>query len=135
MDVADHGEVLIARLDPGDTVMESLRTLREDHDLSGASVTGIGAVDRVTLGHYDVETQEYREETMDGQFEVSSFVGNIGPDRIHAHITVGDEDFSALAGHCAGARVSGTFELFIRRTPARLTHRPDRDTGLDVFDI
>ncbi len=135
MDVADHGELLVVRLDPGETVLESLRTLRRDHDLDGAFVTGIGAVDRVTLGHYDVETQDYREDTREGQFEVTSFVGNIGPDKIHAHITVGDEDYRTLSGHCSGARVSGTFELLVHRTPATLSHRHDTRTGLDVLDL
>lgn len=135
MDVADHGDVLVARLDPGETVLESLRQLRQDHDLDGAFFTGIGAVDRVTLGHYDVETQEYREDTREGQFEVTAFTGNIGPDKVHAHITVGDEDFSTLAGHCSGARVSGTFELLIWRTPATLAHARDDRTGLDVFAL
>lgn len=131
----DGGERLVVRLDAGEQVMEALETLREEYDVDGAFVTGIGAVDRAVLGHYDVETETYTEETVEGQFEVMQFTGNIGPDKIHAHITLGRDDFSALGGHCSAARVSGTFELLVLRTGATLTHTPDPATGLDVFDL
>lgn len=126
---------LIVRLDPGDQVLDKLAELREDEDLDGAFFTGIGAVDLVHLGHYNVETEEYSEKLFEGQFEVSQFTGNIGPDKIHAHITVGDREYESLAGHCSGARVSGTFEIIIWPTDTTLNHRPDERTGLDVFDI
>lgn len=135
MDVADGDGAMVVRLDPGDHVLTELKRLRDEHDLDGAFFSGIGAVDRVTLGHYDVSEQEYSEETFDGQFEVVAFNGNIGPDKVHAHIAVGRDDFSTLSGHCSGARVSGTFEVVVWRTGVKLSHRPDRDTGLDVFDI
>ncbi|MDY6770601.1 MAG: PPC domain-containing DNA-binding protein [Candidatus Nanohaloarchaea archaeon] len=135
MDVSEEEAYLVVRLDPGDGVIASLKQLRNDYDIDGAFFTGIGAVDRVKLGHYNVETEEYAEEELTGQFEVSNFTGNIGPDKIHAHITVGDEDYQAYAGHCAAAHVSGTFELIVATTETALSHRPDRTTGLDVFDL
>lgn len=135
MDYRDDGETIVLRLDPGEEVLEALADLRSDADIDGAFFTGIGAVDRVTLGHYDVDEQEYTEETFEGEYEVTAFSGNIGPDKIHAHIQVGERDFSTMGGHCSGARVSGTFEVFVHRSDTTLTHRPDDRTGLDVFDI
>lgn len=126
---------IVVRLDPGDRVMESLETVRADADISGGFFTGIGAVDRATLGHYDTDTQEYTEETVEGQFEVTAFSGNIGPDKIHAHIQLARRDFSTIGGHCSGARVSGTFELLIVPSGTTLEHVPDERTGLDVFDL
>lgn len=135
MDVTDNGDTIVVRLDPGDKVLESLAKIREDTAIEGGFFTGIGAVDRATLGHYDVEAQSYTEETFEGEFEVTAFSGNIGPDKIHAHIQLGKRDFSSIGGHCSGARVSGTFEVIILRSGTTLTHRPDDRTGLDVFDI
>lgn len=126
---------IVLRLDPGDHVLAKLKELRREEGLDGAFFTGIGAVDKVTIGHYNVETEQYREKTFEGQFEVSQFTGNIGPDKVHAHITVGDHEYESLAGHCSGARVSGTFEIIIWPTGTDLTHRPDDRTGLDVFDL
>ena len=135
MDFVEESDRIVVRLDPGDQVLESLATVREEADVNGGFFVGIGAVDEVTLGHYNVEAQEYLEETFEGQFEVTSFSGNVGPDKIHAHIQVGEQDFTTLGGHCSGARVSGTFEVVIFTGETDLTHRPDESTGLDVFDI
>ncbi|MFB6166993.1 MAG: PPC domain-containing DNA-binding protein, partial [Candidatus Nanohaloarchaea archaeon] len=108
--VREDGRI-IARLDPGDKVIEKIRELREKEDIENGFFYGIGAVDKVTLGHYDVEEQDYREKEFQEQFEVTSFSGNIGPDKVHAHIQLGKRDFSSIGGHCSAAKVSGTFEL------------------------
>ncbi|MFB6113970.1 MAG: PPC domain-containing DNA-binding protein [Halodesulfurarchaeum sp.] len=135
MEYVEEEHSIVLRLDPGDYVLESLKDLRDEADIEGAFFTGIGAVGEVTLGHYDVETQEYTEETREGQFEVTSFIGNIGPDKVHAHIQVADRQYQTLGGHCSGARVSGTFEVLIHRGETVLTHHLDERTGLDVFDL
>ncbi|MDY6777276.1 MAG: PPC domain-containing DNA-binding protein, partial [Candidatus Nanohaloarchaea archaeon] len=51
---------IVVRLNPGEEVIESLKELREIYDIEGAFFSGIGAVDRVTIGHYDVGEQDYR---------------------------------------------------------------------------
>lgn len=126
---------IVVRLDPGEEVLESLERLRETHNIENGFVMGIGAVDRVVLGHYDVDEQDYAEEEFSGQFEVTGFLGNIGPDKIHTHIQVGTESFDSLGGHCSGATVSGTFEVIVFLGETPLTHRHDNQTGLDVFDL
>ncbi len=135
MDVVHEGPRLVVRLEPGEEVMGAVEELRNRYRIQNAFMSGIGAVDRAVLGHYDVESQEYTEEVYEGQFEVMNFSGNIGPDKIHAHITLGRDDFSAIGGHCNEARVSGTFELLLVMGDTPLTHRRDEKTGLDVFDL
>ncbi|MFB6242039.1 MAG: PPC domain-containing DNA-binding protein [Candidatus Nanosalina sp.] len=137
MDYVDEGDKIVVRLDPGDRVLESLEEIRKEENLENGFFTGIRAVGEATLGHYDVEKEDYKEEKFDSEkgFEVTSFVGNIGPDKIHAHIELGKRDFSTMGGHCSGAKVSGTFEIIILKGETRLSHRLDESTGLDVFDI
>ncbi len=135
MERSETDQGIVVLLEPGENVLEALSTVREEAGVTGGFFTGIGAVDRVTLGHYDTESEAYTEETFEGQFEVTAFSGNIGPDKIHAHIQVADRDFSTLGGHCSGARVSGTFEILIVPSGETLAHKPDERTGLDVFDL
>lgn len=135
MEYTETAEGIVVLLEPGESVLYQLDRLRDEADISGGFFTGIGAVDRATLGHYDTDTQEYTEETVEGQFEVTAFSGNIGPDKIHAHIQLAKRDFSTIGGHCSGARVSGTFELLIVPSGTTLEHVPDDRTGLDVFDL
>jgi len=130
------GDRIFARLDRGEEVITSLDKLREKYDITNGFFQGIGALDKVKLGNYNVEKQEYNEKELEDSFEVSSFSGNIGPDKIHAHITVSDRTYSPKAGHCGMARVSGTFEIIIITTEGfPLNHQFDPETGLDVFDF
>lgn len=126
---------IIVRLDPDDEVLDSLETLRDAEGLENGFLMGIGAVDEVVLGHYDVSEQAYDEELFTGQFEVTSFLGNIGPDKVHTHIQLGTDSFESIGGHCSKAVVSGTFEIVVLPGETSLTHRLDERTGLDVFDI
>lgn len=135
MDYTREDNRIIVRLDPGENVVASLETLQELEDITSGFLRGIGAVDTVVLGHYDVEEQTYNEETFTGQYEVTSFLGNISPDKVHTHIQLGDETFESIGGHCAEATVSGTFEIEILLGETELTHVHDPKTGLDVFDI
>jgi len=135
MDVEETAEGLVARLEPGERVVEQMEELRDEYDIEGAFFLGIGAVDEAVLGHYDVEEQDYTEERFEGQFEVVNFAGNIGTDKVHAHIALGRDDFGVIGGHCSEARVSGTFEVFVMEAGVPLNHRNDPETGLDVFDL
>ncbi|WP_137285835.1 PPC domain-containing DNA-binding protein [Halorussus salinisoli] len=135
MDSVHEENKIVVRLDPGEEVLESLESLRDEYDIQNGFLMGIGAVDNVVLGHYNVEEQQYNDEEFTGQFEVTSFLGNIGPDKIHTHIQLGTESFESIGGHCAGATVSGTFEIVIFLGKTELTHSLDERTGLDVFDI
>ncbi|GAA0237532.1 PCC domain-containing protein [Haladaptatus pallidirubidus] len=69
MEYVDEEYKSIVRLDPGDQVLDSLEQLRETASIESAFFTGIGAVDEVTLGHYDAKRQQYHEETLEGEFE------------------------------------------------------------------
>ncbi|UWG48957.1 putative DNA-binding protein with PD1-like DNA-binding motif [Halanaeroarchaeum sp. HSR-CO] len=135
MEYVEEPDRIVVRMDPGDHVMEELDTVREECDLTGGFFFGIGAIDEVTLGHYDVEAQDYKEETFEEDFEVTSFLGNVGPDKIHAHVQLGKRDFTTIGGHFAGGRVSGTFEVVVVPVESELTHQLDERTGLDVFDL
>ncbi|ELZ04918.1 hypothetical protein C482_02896 [Natrialba chahannaoensis JCM 10990] len=135
MKYAQTDDRIVVRLDPGEQVIASLKELRDEAGITSGFVRGIGAVDHVVLGHYDVENQSYNEETFTDQYEVTSFLGNIGPDKVHAHIQLGTESYDSIGGHCAEATVSGTFEIEILRGDTRLVHTHDPQTGLDVFDL
>jgi predicted DNA-binding protein with PD1-like motif len=136
MEARRSENTIVVRMDRGEHVLEKLDELREAYQIKNGFFQAIGAVDRVTLAHYDVDTQEYTEQQFEAPFEVTSFSGNIGPDKIHAHITVADDSYRAKAGHCSGARVSGTFEMIVLLSDDPvLTHAFDEETGLDLFNL
>ena len=136
MEAQREDDRIYVRLDRGEKVIEKLEELREEYNITNGFFIGIGAVDKVILGNYNVEKRDYKEKEFEGSFEVSNFKGNIGPDKIHAHITLADESFQGKAGHCSSAIVSGTFEILILLSKnTELRHKFDQETGLDVFDL
>ncbi|OKY77097.1 MAG: putative DNA-binding protein with PD1-like DNA-binding motif [Candidatus Methanohalarchaeum thermophilum] len=127
---------IFVRLNRGEEVIAKMKELRKKYDIKNGFFHGIGAVDKLKLGNYNVENQNYREKEFKGAFEVSNFTGNIGPDKIHAHITVGDESYDTKTGHCSMARTSGTLEIIVHISDKPiLQHKYDKETGLNIFDF
>lgn len=85
--------------DQGDDPVEALAAAAKRLDLSGASLTGIGAFSRVTLGFFDRARRDYARRVIREQVEVVSLVGNValdgGEPRVHVHMVVARYDGNA----------------------------------------
>jgi predicted DNA-binding protein with PD1-like motif len=131
---------VVAVLDAGDEAIGSLTDAARAHDLSAASVTGVGAVERATVGWYDLERQEYQHIEVDEQAELLSLVGDVarGPDgsvALHVHVVLGLRTGETRGGHLLEATVRPTLEAVFRQSPAQLrkTFRPE--FGLALIDL
>ena len=125
-------------LDEGDDPYESLTQFARDVELTGSSLTGIGALSQVTVGWYNPETHDYERTTIDEQCEVVSLVGDIAVDdesSVHAHIVLAKRDNSAVGGHLFGGRVWPTLEVVVTETPSHLRKRFNPDVGLALIDL
>jgi len=122
----------------GDEVMEELRRFAEEHRLDGAHFTAIGAFSDATLGYFDWERKEYRENTVPEQVEVLTLAGDVAVDdgrpAVHAHVVLGRSDGAAVGGHLLAAHVRPTLELILTETPAHLRKRHDAASGLALID-
>jgi len=131
---------IVAVFDAGDDILPGLTALAKEESLSAASLTAIGAVERATLGWYDLDAQEYREIPVEEQAEVLSLVGDIvrGPDggpAVHAHAVVGLRDGSTRGGHLIGGTVRPTLEVVLTESPARLSKSFRPEFGLALIDL
>jgi uncharacterized protein len=108
-------------LDQGDEVLEGLTRFATETGVRAASLQGIGAVDRLTLGFYDLAATRYLRERWEEDLEVASLIGNIavvdGGPFPHVHGVFGRRDFSSIAGHVFEAVVSVTVELAVIISP------------------
>jgi predicted DNA-binding protein with PD1-like motif len=123
----------------GEHVSEPLLAFARTHDVAAASLTGIGAFERATLGYFDMQKRDYRRIPIDEQVEVVSLVGNVacadeGP-KLHAHVVVARQDGTAYGGHLLDGVVRPTLELVLVETPAHLRRRMDPATGLALIDL
>ena len=123
MRVFNCGCSYVIVLDKWEKVTDSLRNFAREHGISSGFFFGIGAVKDPKIGYYDVFTKEYVEKTLSGEFEVISLVGNITLDEdgnviVHAHISLGDNQYRVYGGHLIQALVSVTLELLFIPTIA-----------------
>ncbi len=129
----------LAKLDRGEEVIESLKNLARKLGWRSATFTGIGALDRLDVGYFDVKEKEYLRGRLEDSHELLSLKGNIaiGPDDelvIHAHVVLGDRDMHVYGGHLFKGYVSVTAE--IRIWPMDDVRRePDEETTLNLWNL
>ena len=129
----------VIRLERGDEIIDSLKTLVEKEEIRGGFFYGLGAVKNVSLGYFDVEKKEYKEKPFMQDFELTSMVGDVAFSGekiiVHAHVTLAGEDFKAVAGHLNKATVTATTEIVFNPIEGKLSKKTDPITGLNLLDL
>jgi hypothetical protein len=105
--------------------------------VSAARLTGIGALESVTLGYFNWNTKQYEQHRVNGQVELLSLAGDValneGEPQVHAHVVLGCRDTSLRGGHLIDAVVRPTLELIVEDVPAHLRKRHDAQSGLALI--
>ena len=133
------GKTFVIVFDTGDEVVAGLLDFAKEHKLS-ASLTAIGAFERVTLGFFESEQKDYKKIPINEQVEVMSLVGNItleesGEPKVHAHVVVGKRDGTAHGGHLLEAHVRPTLEVILVESPVPLRRKLNAEVGLPLIDL
>jgi predicted DNA-binding protein with PD1-like motif len=125
--------------DADDEVVSQLEQFANQHKLTAAHFSGIGAFANVTVAWFDLQKRSYQPIEINEQVEVLSLIGDMaeakGKPSVHAHICVARRDGSAHGGHLRSGRVRPTLELIVTETPSHLrkTFRPE--FGLALIDV
>ena len=133
------GKTFVIVFDTGDEVVAGLLGFAREHKLA-ASLTAIGAFERVTLGFFESERKDYKKIPINEQVEVMSLVGNVtleegGEPKVHAHVVVGKRDGTAHGGHLLEAHVRPTLEVVLVESPAPLRRKMNAEVGLALIDL
>ena len=126
--------------DAGEEVVAGLLQFANEHNLSAAHLTAIGAFERVTLGFFDLAKEDYKKIAIQEQVELLSLVGNIAADdnrnpKLHAHVVVGKSDGTAHGGHLLDAYVRPTLEVVIVEASQHLRRTMRGEFGLALLDL
>jgi len=128
-----NGHYLL-RLMPGEELAATLEQFCKGHDITGGFISGLGATNEVELAHFNVHTKQYSKRVFTGEYEVANLAGNISVEKIHLHMTIGDNTFQTFSGHCMRCVADPTLEIMI--TPFAETHRAsDEYSGLQLLDL
>lgn len=139
MDYRKFENQYVIRLDRGEEIVASLKTIAEKENIKLAYLTGIGAVGRVTAGVFDTKEKVFKGRRWEGDLKVVSIGGNIntmnGETYIHFHISVADEQGNVFGGHLQEAVISGTGELVLTEMNGTVDRKFDEEIGLNLFEF
>lgn len=136
-------------LDAGEEALAAIKAFAKEQDLEGASVSGIGAFENCSFGHFNPATKEFTRNDISVQSEVLALTGNIAgssePDtddddgdageaddgpHLHIHCVVGLRDATTRGGHLIQGIVRPTMELIIEESPVHMNRGMDHASGL-----
>ncbi|MBL8030787.1 MAG: DUF296 domain-containing protein [Candidatus Doudnabacteria bacterium] len=127
----------VFRFDRGEDVLAELQNWAAQERVEAASLSAIGASQKVVLAYYDLATKEYQNHEITENLEVVGVTGNLamfdGVPVIHMHGTFSRADLSVLAGHIKQLIVSATCEVVLRVLPGTLRRQYDPETGLNLL--
>jgi hypothetical protein len=133
----DGARTFVLVFERGEQVMGPLLDFLRAESVSAARLSGIGALESVTVGYFDWESKEYEQHRLNGQVELLSLTGDValrdGAPQVHAHVVVGRRDTTTRGGHLIDATVRPTLELIVEDAPAHLRKQIDSETGLALI--
>jgi len=132
-------QIYIVSLDNHSSIVEGLTDFIQNRNIQAGEVTGIGAVSEATLRFFNPSTKKYVDKTFKEQMEVTNISGNVseieGKSTLHLHITLGREDYTALAGHLLDAKIQGAAEFIFYPSNTRVIKVKNEEIGINLYDF
>ena len=137
MEYKKFDNIIIARIDKGEEILEQLKAIAINENIKLASINAIGAVNDFTVGVYKTDEKKYCSNSFKGYYEIISLTGTIstmnGEYYAHLHMSAGNEEGAVFGGHLNRAVVSAICELVITIINGKVDRVYDEETGLNVF--
>ncbi len=141
MRIKDVEKGYVIQLERGEELIGTLTDFCAKRGIQSAVFQGIGAVERVEIGYYDLGTREYFFRKESGVFEVASMQGNValvdGKPFIHAHAVLSrcDESLACIGAHIKEAFIAVTLEVFMTPLDTSIERKLDDDIGLKLLHL
>jgi len=131
-------EYLLVFTEPDVELIGALNEFAATNNLPSGRLQAIGSVSEATLGWWSNDTKTVERYTVQGQFEVVSFLGNItscgdGP-RIHAHAILTGPG-GLVAGHAFALTVRASVEVSVTVFETPVCRVKNADFGLAIIDL
>ena len=137
MEYKRYGSKILVRLDPGEEIISGVGEVCKAEGVRLGSVSGIGAVNKATVGLFKPDSKEYFSTTMEKPFEITNLSGNVSEmneeQYLHLHITLADIEHNAFGGHLNEAIVSATAEIWIDVVDGTIDREFSETIGLNLL--
>ena len=132
------GNTIVLRAQRGEEIISLLTMLISEENITCGRVSGIGATDKITIGLYNVNTQEYHKDTIEEEMEILSLSGNLtrkdGNPYVHVHGSFATLD-RVYGGHVNEVWISATAEIIIDVIDLVVDRKTDKETGLNLIKL
>lgn len=139
MEYKNFGDVLVARIDKGEEIVESIKKICIKEKISLGKINAIGAVNKAKIGLFETGIKKYHSTVLTGDFEIASLSGTVtaigNEPYLHLHISLADSTFKTFGGHLNEAYVSATCELTIQIIKGSVGRRFSEEIGLNLFEF
>ena len=129
----------LIRLERGEEAIETLTSFVAKNKIPCGFLQGIGAINAVELGYFDLRQKKYRRKKIGKTVEVVSLLGNISwvdnKPFVHAHISVAGTDQKLMGGHFFKGTVAVTLEIYLLVVSRKLKRFHDSEMGFNFWDL
>lgn len=137
MDYKKFGTTIVLRIDRGEEILETLKTVCLKEDVKLASVRALGAVGDFTVGVFKTAEKKYYANSFQGDFDIVSLTGTVttmdGAYYAHLHMSAGDTQGHVFGGHLNRAVISATCEMVLQTIDGTVDRAFNEDVGLNLF--
>jgi len=134
----NNNKVFIS-LQTGDEIIESITSFLKEKNIYSGMINGIGAINKVELGFYNLESKKYKKEFFKDDYELTSLMGNIAlkdeQPFVHIHINMSDDNFGVLGGHLFSAVTAASAEVIILLDDQSIKRQLDQNVGLYLWNF
>ncbi len=139
MEYRRFGHTIVARIDKGEEIVESVKTIALNENIKLASVQALGATNDITIGVFQTAEKKYKANHFTGDMEIVSLTGTIntmnGEYYSHLHMSAGDAEGHVVGGHLNRAIVSVTCEMIIQEIDGIVDRKLDESIGINLFEF
>jgi uncharacterized protein len=133
-------ETRVVVLDSGEEAFAALTKFATEAGVTAASLTAIGAFEKVTIGWFDYDKKTYKKIEVSEQCEVLSAIGDVavgddGKPSLHVHVVLGLSNGVTRGGHLMAGTVRPTLEVVLTDTPSHLRRKKRPDIGIALIDL
>ena len=128
---------IVLRIDKGEEILDSIKSLALKENIKLANINALGAVGEFTVGVFKTQEKKYYANEFKGDFEIVSLTGTINTmnDEFysHLHMSAGDDKGQVFGGHLNKAIVSATCEMIINIIDGTVDREYNEEIGLNLF--
>lgn len=137
MEYKKFGSKYVLRMNKGEEVVETLKNFCAIEKITLGSISGIGAINKATIGLFEIDKKEYHSTDLEGDYEITSLLGNISTMNeevyLHLHINLSDSEYKTYGGHLNSAVISATGEFMVETMDGTVDREFNEKIGLNLY--